>query len=421
MIEEQVLSKIINEQNIYAVLKYNVTKEDFPTLGEVFEFIYKENVNHRTVPSMETVTHQFPDFEYLPNVSEPFSALCTRLKQQTAKRKAFELLQNQAAQKFQDLPGDQFVSWLKTETDKIEKLTSSAFYLGTNFAVNGRERKERYESSKEYRSKKFIETPYPTLNKYLYGLELGDYALLMAFTNRGKSWIASDIGINAWRKGFGVLHYSPELSKRQQETRLETLDKHFNNMQLRRGELDPEKEQEYYEYLGDFEPGDDKPPYIIKTMGDLPKGLTVDVIEADLEINPEIGLVIIDGFNLMTHKGGRSNRDAMTNTSRRLRQIFGKFEVAGLVVHQTPGAAEKENKETDEAGARIVKPPELDQYSETIAVIQDASTVLTFDAHDGVGKIAIRKAREPHVGEVIDLQCNFNMGYIREPDATDIF
>jgi len=154
-------------------------------------------------------------------------------------------------------------------------------------------------------------------------------------------------------------------------------------------------------------------------MEDLPNGLSVDVIETDLQMNPDIRMVIIDGFNLMAHGRGKM-RDSMTQTSRRLRQIFGRHKVAGLVVHQTPGSAEKDNKPGDD-GIRLVRPPKLTDYSETIAVNQDASTALTFDADDRSGKLAIEKAREPSVGTVIDLNIQFNLGYIKEQEITELF
>ena len=176
----------------------------------------------------------------------------------------------------------------------------------------------------------------------------------------------------------------------------------------------------YLTYLQEFRGGTETNPYIIKTMEDLPTGLTLEVIEADIQANPNVKLVIIDGFNLMMHGKGRM-RDGMTQTSRKLRQIFGRYGVAGLVVHQTPGAAEKESREKSEDGARLVKPPKLTDYSETVAVIQDAATALTFDASDGIGRIAIEKAREPNVGKIIELRCDFNQGYIKEPDLTALF
>jgi replicative DNA helicase len=156
-------------------------------------------------------------------------------------------------------------------------------------------------------------------------------------------------------------------------------------------------------------------------MGDLPKGLSLEVIEADLQANPNIKMVIIDGFNLMSHKGNSKdgNRNAMSNTSRKLRQIFGKYGVVGLIVHQTPTSAEKENSSKDDVGNRIVTPPQIHQYSETVAVIQDACTILTFDQLDGVGKMKLAKSRTPNVGKEIELHCDFNMGFIRETSIYD--
>ena len=68
---------------------------------------------------------------------------------------------------------------------------------------------------------------------------------------------------------------------------------------------------------------------------------------------------------------------------------------------------------------KVVKPPEITDYSECIAVVQDASAVITFDQSDGVGKLKLAKARTPNVGKELDLQCNFNMGYIREVTPCD--
>lgn len=419
MLEAQILSKVLDEQNFYNLTKYGVDITDFPTLGEVYGFIRSYVGDNKTVPDYRTVVAEFDNFDYIPEVQDSFKYLCTKLKAQTAKRKAFELLQHQASKKFQDLPGDQFVKWLKDETTKIENQTLSGYELGTNWAVNGEERLQWYDEAKNSRTFQFIPTPYSKLTECLGGgFELGDYILLMAFTNRGKSWIASHIGVTAQQKGFGVLHYSPELSKKQQSLRLDTLVGHFDNTKLRRGHL--ENEEQYKGWLQAFSPEMGQAPYIIKTMEDLPDGLTLETIEADLNIYQNIQIVIIDGFNLMVHGKGKM-RDSMTYTSRRLRQIFGRYKVAGIVVHQTPGSAEKENRETDEDGNRVVKPPKLSDYSETIAVIQDAATVLTFDAHQGTGKISIEKAREPRVGEEIDLTTNFNMGYITEEDTEFVF
>jgi replicative DNA helicase len=419
LIEAQLISKVLDDDKFHELQRYSIDASDFPTLALVYEFIREYAKENQSVPDYRTVAGKFEDFEYIPEVADSYRYLCTTLKATNAKRQAFELLQNQAVKKFNELPGDKFIQWLKAETERIEKATSAAHSLGTDYATNGVEREEWYKDAQKNRSRQFIPTPYPSLSEALGGgFEVGDYILLMAFTNRGKSWVASHIGLTAWENKFGVLHYSPELSKKQQALRLDTLKGHYDNTLLRRGRLANEKE--YLGFLKGFNLNSETAPYIIKTMEDLPNGLTLEAVEADIQMNPEVKLVIIDGFNLMIHGGRGKMRDSMTQTSRRLRQTFGKYKVAGLVVHQTPGAAEKENKPDDD-GVRVLKPPRLTDYSETIAVIQDAATAITFDADESSGKISVEKAREPMVGTVIDLSVDFNQGYIKEKDLTELF
>jgi len=419
LIESQLLSKVLDEKNFYITRKYNLTEGDFGVQRPAYEFIRDYVKDYGETPDYRTVVSKFPKFEYQPEVSDTFPYLCLTLKGHVVKRQSFELLQKEAGEKFKSMNGRDYINWLANEVLAIQGVANASSNTGTNIAINGEERKDWYKENKEKRSFTFIPTPYESLTQWLGGgFELGDYILLMAFTNRGKSWIASQIGQTAWRNKFGVLHYSPELSKKQQTYRFETLDGHYNNVDLRRGQL--ENEEEYMEYLQEFNEQNDT-PYIIKTMEDLPEGLSCDVIEADLQANPNVKMVIIDGFNLMVHGKGNNLRNNMTTTSRRLRQIFGRYEVAGLVVHQTNASSERDNQEDDEDGVRMVKPPKLTDFSETIAIVQDCATGLTFDQHDGVGKISVEKAREPSVGNVLDLNCNFNYGYIKEALVTDQF
>ena len=418
MVEEQIISKMLIENNVHSVLKYNVSSNDFERNGEVFDYIVEYRKKYGSCPDVETVVTEYPDFEFVEVVHEPFKGLSSRLKQAAAKRRSFELIATKAKDKFKEVGsrGDEFVAWIKKEFERIERDTSTEFSQGVDFATNGEERKQRYLETKVKRSEQYVDLPYGGLQA-----EIGDYLLIMAYTNRGKSWISSHVALYAWKsQGKNILYYSPELSQKQQQSRFETLDGHFNNALLRRGELD--NEEEYFKYLEQFDLTDEeKPKLVIKTMEDLPNGLSLDVIEADLEQNPDTDIIVIDGFNLMNH--GRTNdRNSMTTTSRKLRQIFARHNVLGVVTHQVTNAAEKENKEFDEdTGERIVKAPPIDSYSESIALIQDPAMVLTFDQNDGIGQLLVAKAREPIVGKTIDLHCNFNLGFIEEPKLTDFF
>ncbi|WP_227493116.1 DnaB-like helicase C-terminal domain-containing protein [Bacillus paranthracis] len=422
LLESQLLSKVLDEKNFHVTRKFNITERDFETNKDVYRFIKDYVKEYSETPDYRTVIAEFEDFNYMPEVHDTFAYLCKNLKSKSAKRMTAEVFAAEFNQNYKAMSGQALSEWLVETAANIAGVANASSNSGTNIAVNGQERKEWYNENKENRSNSFIPTPYESLTKWLSGgFEIGDYLLLLAFTNIGKTWIACHFGQTAWRNGFGVLHYSPELSKKQTVYRIETLDGHFNNVDLRRGQL--ENEQQYLKYLDQFNE-DQETPYIVKTMEDLSEGLSVDVIEADLQANPNISFVIIDGFNLMKHgnHGGKVDRNAMTTTSRRLRQIFGKYNVVGIVVHHTSASSQREKTDEDDDGNYIVTPPELTDFSETQAVIQDAATVLTFDQKDGIGKLAVRKAREPKAKDnVVELNCNFNLGFINEPDICSNF
>lgn len=416
--EHQILSKVLDDNCFYQLDKYKLSDSDFTAIPEVYSFIKGHVKQYGNVPDFRTVVGKFEQFQYQPDIADNLPYLAKSLKNNTAKRQMFELLQHKVEGNFSSMTGSQFANWLSEETKKIADEVNAANTSGTNLATNGSERLTEYLDSKERGTGKYIPTPYPSLTDWLGGgFELGDYTLLLAYTNKGKSWIATDIGVEAWRKGNGVLDYRPEISKTQMFNRFDTVYGHFNNVQLKLGKLNEQKEQEYFGFLNDFNEQQET-PYILKTMEDMPNGLSVDLIEADLQQNPDINMVIIDGFNLMQHGG--NSREALSGTSRKLRQLFGRYEVVGLVVHQTPTAAEKEGKIESSEDSRLPKTPDLTDYSETVATVQDAYTVLTFNQQDGIGCLKLAKSKTPNVDKQLELLCDFNKGVIREPELLDV-
>lgn len=419
MLENKLLSKVLDEKNFFILKKFNISESDFAVHADVYRFIEKYVKEYSQIPDYRTVVENFDDFEYKGEVADAFPYLCKELKAKRGIRTSYTFLQNEVPELFNNGKNKNFLKDLKERVDEMYNASSSVSHTGSNYSNNGAERKARYQEAKEKTSEETISTPYTTLNEVLQ-LELTDYLLLQAFSNVGKSWIASHMGVYAWLNGYGVLHYSPELSLKQQEARNDTLIGHYNNTQIRQGEL--ENEDEYMSFLDGFQ--DKETPYIIKTMEHLPDGLTLDVIESDLQQNPNIKMIIIDGFNLITHGKGKLDRNAMTMTSRKLRQIFGKYNVLGVVVHQVNANEERENKkgsDDDETPERIPKPASILGYSETLAVVQDASHILSFDAVDGMGALQLVKTRGIGKDTTINLHVDFNKGYIKEVTPVDIF
>ncbi|URZ16916.1 DnaB-like helicase C-terminal domain-containing protein [Clostridium felsineum] len=422
--EDRLLSKIIDTEDIQSIRGGSLSPSDFYSQQEAYLFIKEYIQTYGETPEAETVARECTTFNYVPSVPDKLDYLISEVKNATAKRKAYELLQQQAGVQFSKLKGRDFVEWLSEQANTLKEAFSTVEANAVNYATNGQERASQYLNYKENKDSIFIPTPFSTLNNWLGGgAELGDYILLHAYTNRGKSWIASQFGLTAWKNGNGVLYYSPELTLKQQQDRFDTLNGHFTNKELKSGSLSGNNEARYLQYLDGFNSTTNETPLLVKTMGELPKGLDLSVIEGDLLRNPTVKFVVIDGFNLISHgtAKGQSNRDSMGNTSRKLRQLFARHKVVGLVVAQTPTSAEKENKVADDEGQRMVKCPELHQYSETVALIQDPSVILTFDAVDGVGGLKLVKSRTPYVGSQLELHTDFNAGYITETTTVDYF
>lgn len=390
--------------------KHQIRPKHFQFQEGIYNFIHDYYFIHKDLPDISTIIENYPDYE-VQETADTLSYLCNALKDSTAKKLGYELLQNEVSDKFNQLSGKEFIQWLRDEVEHIIDVTGLVNGTGSDYSMNEKDRLARYEHRKEQGASIFVPYPYSQLTQWLCGgSELGDYVLLMANSNVGKSWICSDIAVYQWKKGFGVLHYSPELTRTQCEDRLDTLRFKVHNSGIRAGNL--KDEERYKRHLQDSMELQRKAPYLIKTMEDMPDGLTLELIEADIMSNPDIKVVVIDGFNLITHGGRDSNRNNMSSTSRRLRRLFSKFGVLGIVVHQAKGSAMENSVIEDKDGGKTIKPPELSDYSETIAVIQDATTVLTFNADDGVGVLYLAKSRTPYRNKKLYLSVDFDRGWI---------
>ena len=181
-------------------------------------------------------------------------------------------------------------------------------------------------------------------------------------------------------------------------------------MAIKQGSL--HNEDKYIEYLDTYNKDTDMNNYFVYTMDNMDK-FDLDFVEAEI-LKHKPDMVLIDSFELLSHVGRGNDRENMGKTSKRLRKLFAKHRVVGLVFNQVSGATKRENTEDTDLGEKVPKPASLSQYSSTIEKIQDASLVLNYDYVEGRGKIVVAKARKDCIGFELDLTVNYNMGYINE-------
>lgn len=167
MIEHQLISKVLEENNFHIMNKYNIKQVDFYNIPEVYEFVQSYVNEHGQTPDYRTVVGEFESFNYLPETADSFAYLAKALKNSTAKREVVMLLQKEAGKKFDELQGVEYINWMANEISRIQSMANATSYSGVNYAVNGDERWNTYQENKENRSFKFIPTPYDSLTKWL--------------------------------------------------------------------------------------------------------------------------------------------------------------------------------------------------------------------------------------------------------------
>lgn len=437
MIEDLLLSKVIDENAVTEIKRYNLEPEDFPTRSELFGFIVNHIEEHGRVPAIETVVERCPDFAdaYTPGVEESFKYLAEELKNRRAKRLLYELLagsrQKELKEKFERLSAHDVLNWLKSEIENIDMRTSVRYNIGTSLEQAAEFIPAEYRKRKEGKSFKIWRTPWPSLNEAIDGFFSENMYAVFGQSGRGKSIITSALVEDFLRQGARVLVYSLEMSRYEWLARLYALASArdrlfqvdhngaqlgagFDVRKLLTGRLSEEEEGLFMAYVQDL-PSRYPGKLFLRACDD--PDLTdrsVRQIERDI-IATEANIVVIDPFYLLDFErnyerkvGGGAER-----TSRKLKALFGRMNVCGIVVVQ---AEEEQKRKKDED--RQPNAPDRGRMKTTKAVLEDCTNVISVDNKDGIAMLSLQKGRNGGEGVTIELIFEPNRGLVFEPDIT---
>jgi replicative DNA helicase len=301
---------------------------------------------------------------------------------------------------------------------------------GVNWATNGEERYEEYQSRKQRDFSRRIPLLFDELTEAVGEMESGSVNILMASTSTGKSWCGALQALIGWKNGYRTLYESGEMGKDEVMFRLDSLfsamtfHQGFNNKGLWRGDL--ENEEEYKRFTDQFHKNNGKQDFIIKTPSDWKKGLTLEQIEYDVR-QTGADLVVIDQWSLIKSNG--NSHEARAALSVDLKSLAAKLGIIVFLLYQTDSAFLRDKPKKDEHKPDILTAPTLANFSQTIQVIQDASLILgwnstMFKGEDGkyVGKAIINVLKARNGGsEELNLSFLPNLGIIRPIVATDLF
>jgi replicative DNA helicase len=317
---------------------------------------------------------------------------------------------------------------MRTAITDFERVANVRSGSGTNWSENGADRQAEFDARKNRDFTKKMPMFLDPLTDATGGAERGDVLTIHASTGIGKSWLGLLQSLVGNRSGFSVLIESGEMSQPENMFRLDTLEGGFSNRGLWTGQLDKTIEATYRVYLEGFTAGNGRAPVIVKTPHEWPDGLTIAQLDSDID-RTKADIVVIDHFGLCRFGAGKH---AARDFSRELKQLAARKGVIIVLLYQANGDYLRNKTTKDETtGIRELRIPELGDYSDTVAVLQDSSFVIGFDAvmwkdedtqrWRGKALAGITKSRTGGIGTNVEIDWLPNDGIIRPRQASDVF
>jgi replicative DNA helicase len=254
-----------------------------------------------------------------------------------------------------------------------------------------------------------------------------------ARSGRGKSVFTMVEALESAMQGATVLIWAMEMSKFEWLSRAyayvsakaklttsiqngEEVLSGFDANALMRGQLDEPNEAMFKDFLRNINTII-KGKLIIRAVDDMDfhqrgcKQLEGDILQTKADV------VVIDPIYYMTFEANTSKVAGgdVANTSKRLRQIAGAYQVVMHVITQ----AEEVKDDKDEDGNRELRVPVRAEIKKTKAVLEDASMTIGLDTCDGQFRIELGKGRQGGEGDVIEGIYLPAVGLVYEPQLNE--
>jgi len=242
--EIRVISSVIKEKDIAPLINGSYVDELFDAYADVWEFIKSYYTKHRQIVPADIITERFAKEDHSFKLIET-SGNVKHYLEQLREEYTSNMLERIARGLASDLgrrPNDEIMSNLQkrfVEISKVSNVVKDLDITDHSKAVEHfTETKRRMEENGGVLGIRFgfdsIDANYPT------GAGPGQYIMIISRTNQGKSWLALEFAINAWKQGKKVLYVSLEMSPELVRNRAYALMSRgkFNMSDLSRAEID---------------------------------------------------------------------------------------------------------------------------------------------------------------------------------------
>lgn len=392
MVSLQILNRVISTKDISIITDNNLTIDYFLEYEDEYSFIKEHFDNYKNVPDTETFINKFPDFELL-EVNESDRYLVDAIREEYLYSKSVPVIKKAA-------------ELLKSDSNEASRyLQSELVNLTPNYTtpyvdiIHSNSRVEMFEDKSNNKDKWFIPTGFEELDDIIYGWQCGEeFVVIFARTGIGKSWVLVKTVQHAWEIGKNVGYVSPEMSADKIGYRFDTLNNHFSNMALVRGDKSKVSIDEYRQYNEKLAEHNNR--ILVSTPMDFNKQVTVGKLRTFVQSN-NLDMLAIDGITYMTderYKRGDNKTTSLTNISEDLMALSCELKIPILVVVQSNrGGTEKDT-------------PDLEDIRDSDGIAHNATKVISLNQKEEALVMKIKKNRDGKVGDKLTYLWDIDLG-----------
>jgi replicative DNA helicase len=247
-----------------------------------------------------------------------------------------------------------------------------------------------------------VPSGFSMFDKMTSGMQKGDLLILAARPSMGKTALALNMAVSAWRGGFGVGIFSLEMSSEQLVLRLLSSESKIPNTKIRNAAVSSDEWMQLTNTAAELAEG--------RIFIDDSAGLNIMELRAKarkLKAKHKIDLIIIDYLQLIHGAGKQENRtQEISAISRALKGLAKELEIPVLALSQLSRSLE----------TRMDKRPILSDLRESGAIEQDGDVIFFVyrdvvynpeTEHPDVCEVIIGKQRNGPIG-------SFNVRFLGE-------
>jgi len=425
------LNKVIEENDVSALARYNVNADDMHTDIDrnTFRFIEKyAQENGGQAPSYAVVADAVDGFEYIPEVSDSYMYLARQIKDFTAQRAVVDWFgTGEFERKLNELGGKKFVEeWLPSVLESVKMRTDVRESVGTDVKKDGDKFLEEYERRKAGESFKVWKSKYSSIGEYISG----NLYTVYGESGRGKSILTLEDAIYVAMQGANVLAWTLEMGWYEVMVRIYTsisgeqgitratfqgvdMDAGFNARDIRVGELSDDFEEAFREFVRNINKYI-KGNIIVRAVDDEDfTDRSLRALEADIK-QTDADFVVIDPFYYLQYEKNTSRTTGgdASNTSMRLRAMTGRLSVVTVAITQS----DVKKSEEDDEGSRELRLPDREDVKKTKSLLEDAAVLIGIDSDykQGLAIVGNLKGRDGGEGDVSNVLYMPQFGVIKE-------